>query len=123
MTRRQQKFIDSYDGDIKKAAQKAGLSYSYARRLIRCKEILTAIKNRIDTELRPKNISTRQERQRFWSDVMNDSDVSMRNRLRASELMGKSEMDFPNKLEVAGADGGPLPPIKVVVLGKSKRKK
>jgi len=109
LTDKQQKFIDCYDGDTKKAATKAKISYQYARRLATRSNILKAIRNRIDTEIRPSMIATRLERQKFWSDVMKDDQNSMKDRLKASELMGKSEMDFPNKTELSGPGGEPIP--------------
>ena len=100
MTDKQQKFVDCYDGDIKKAAKKAKISYGYGRNLMTKCDILAAIRTRIDTEIRPLRIASRQQRQQFWTDVMNDKDQPMPNRLRASELLGRSEMDFPNKTEL-----------------------
>ena len=38
--------------------------------------------------------------------VMKDAELDLNGRLKASELLGKSEADFTDK--VAGADGGPL---------------
>ncbi len=58
-TTKQQKLIDCYDGNIKEAAEKAGLSYDYARRLVTKSHILKAIRNRQDTEVRPKEIANR----------------------------------------------------------------
>ena len=98
LTVKQQRFIDAYDGDIQKAAKKAKVSYQYARRLATKSNILEAIKNRQETELRPKTIATRQKRQQFWSDTMGSKDVEMKDRLRASELLGKSEADFTENL-------------------------
>jgi len=109
ITAKQQRFVDCYDGDAKKAAKKAKISYGYARQLLTKSNILTAIHNRIDNEIRPTMIASRQERQKFWSEIMKDKNQSMRDRLRASELLGKSEMDFPNKTEISGIDGGPIP--------------
>ena len=97
-TFKQQRFIDCYNGDIKKAAKKAGISYDYGRQLYTKSHILEAIKHRQDTEIRPKAIMTRQQRQQFWSDVADDEDVDMKDRLRASELLGKSEADFTENL-------------------------
>ena len=102
LTDKQQKFVDSYDGDIKKAAQKAGLSYGYCRRLVTKSHISEAIRNRQETEVRPKTIKNRQQRQEFWSKVMNDEDENMHNRIRASELLGKSEADFSENVKVGG---------------------
>ena len=109
LTDKQQKFIDCYDGDTKKAAKTAKLSYDYARRLVTKGHILKAIRYRIDNEIRPAMIATRQQRQKFWSDVMNGDGHSMKDRLKASELLGKSEMDFPNKTEISGVGGEPIP--------------
>ena len=119
ITDKQQKFIDCYDGDIKKSAKKAGITYGYARKLGTKRNILTAIRNRIDNEIRPKDISNRQQRQAFWSKVMNCDAYLIRDRLRASELLGKSEMDFPNKMVVTGDEGGPVQ-IQVVHFDKKK---
>jgi len=97
-TDKQQKFIDCYDGDVKKAAKIAEISYTYARQLRTKYNILEAIRNRQETEIRPGTIATRQQRQEFWTTVMNNGDEDMRNRLKASELLGKSEADFTEKL-------------------------
>ena len=93
-TVKQQRFIDAYDGDIQKAAIKAGVSYIYARKLYTKGNILRSIQNRQNTEVRPKAIMNRQQRQEFWTKVAKDEDEATRDRLRASELLGKSEADF-----------------------------
>ena len=93
-TVKQQRLIDCFAGDIKEAAEKANLSYGYARQLLTKPNILEAIRNRQDTEVGRRRIATRQERQRFWTRTMTDESVSMGDRLRASELLGKSEADF-----------------------------
>lgn len=97
-TTKQQRFIDCYAGDIKEAADKAGLSYDYARRLVTKSHILEAIRNRQDTEVRPKDIANRQERQSFWTKIMRDGGEDTRDRLKASDLLGKSEADFTENL-------------------------
>ncbi|MBN1125269.1 MAG: hypothetical protein JXA82_09690 [Sedimentisphaerales bacterium] len=94
MTVRQQRFVDCFDGDIKAAAQKADLSYDYCRRLVTKSHILEAIQTRQETEIRPCDIAGRQERQSFWSQIMRDPGEDIKNRLRASELLGRSEADF-----------------------------
>lgn len=97
-TVKQQRFIDVYVGDCKEAAKKAGLSYDYARRLVTKSHIFQAIKNRQDTEVRPKEIANRQRRQEFWTSVMDDEGEETRDRLKASELLGRSEADFTENL-------------------------
>jgi phage terminase small subunit len=93
ITAKQQKFIDCWDGCIKTTAQKAGLTYVYCRKLATKRHIRELIRARQDLELKPE-IANRQQRQKFWTDVLNDSSCSMRDRLKASELLGKSEADF-----------------------------
>ena len=93
-TVKQQRLIDSFAGNIKEAAEKAEISYGYARQLLTKPNMLEAIQSRQDTEVRRRRIATRQERQRFWTRTMTDESVSMGDRLRASELLGKSEADF-----------------------------
>ena len=93
-TVKQQRFIDAYDGDIKKAAVKAEITYQYARRCATKSNIMAAIKSRQDTEVRPNTIMNRQQRQEFWTKVAESEDEAMRDRLRASELLGKSNADF-----------------------------
>jgi len=101
-TAKQQRFIDCYAGDIKKAAEKAKISYSYARKLMMAEgtkgNILEAIQDRQETEIRPKNIADRQERQAFWTQMMRDGKEDAKDRLKASELLGKSEADFTENL-------------------------
>ena len=103
-TVKQQRFIDCYDGNIKEAADKAGLSYSYARKLGTKRHILEAIRNRQDTEVRPKTIANRQQRQQFWTDTMNDKSEETKDRLKASDLLGKSEADFTENLHIKDED-------------------
>ncbi len=93
-TAKQQRLIDCYTGDIKEAAEKAEISYGYARNLMTKSDILEAVRNRQETEVRPIDIADRQERQEYWTRVMEDPDEPTVVRLRASELLGKSELDF-----------------------------
>jgi hypothetical protein len=104
LTIKQQRFVDVYDGDIKNAAVKAGLAYPYCRRLMTFGYIKSAIRNREDTK-RNNKIATRQERQEFWTKIMRgkvSKSLSNGDKMRASELLGKSEMDFVEKTVVEG---------------------
>jgi len=95
-TIKQQRFVEVYDGDLKKAAKKVGLTYQYCRKLATRPDIKTAIRNRESTK-NNKKIATRQERQEFWTRIMNgkvSKTLSNSDKMRASELLGKSEMDF-----------------------------
>ena len=104
LTTKQQAFVDFYDGSVKEAAQKANLSFGWARHLITFPHIIKAIQLRQNTEIRPKNIANRQKRQQFWTTVMNDFTEDMKNRLKASELLGKSDADFTENLHIKDDD-------------------
>ncbi len=102
-TLKQQRFIDFYEGNGTEAAVKAGYAERTARitasQLLTNPNISEAIKNR--TAKADKSVIwSREQRQKFWSDVSNDPKVSMSDRLRASELLGKSGADFIERREV-----------------------
>lgn len=96
---RQQAFVDAYDGDGVAAARKAGYSGTpevlaiTASKLLRVPKVREAIEARRATATKA-NIASREERQGFWTSVMRDQDGPMFDRLKASELLGKSEADF-----------------------------
>jgi hypothetical protein len=60
-----------------------------------------AIKERQAERIRP-NILSREQRQEWWSKVVQDQAEEMKNRLKASELLGKSEADFTDKIQHSG---------------------
>ena len=105
MTLKQKQFIEEYlvDMNATQAAIRAGYSaktaYSIGQRLLKNVEVSQTISSAM-TERRNKLIATREQRQAFWSSVMNDTDEDMRNRLKASELLGKSEQDFTDKVAI-----------------------
>jgi hypothetical protein len=46
-------------------------------------------------------VATREERQAFWTSVMRGEEgAEMSERLKASELLGKSQLDFKERVEV-----------------------
>ena len=99
LTPKQRLFVDAYCGDIKEAAKKAGYSYSYARNMVTdCDKVIEALKNRTDT-LSNSKIMNRQQRQEFWTKMATDEEVSNGDRLRASELLARSEADFLDRHE------------------------
>ena len=52
---------------------------------------------RLDAKTRQASIASRKIRQEFWTNVMQTA-PSMADRLRASELLGRSEADFTDNL-------------------------
>ena len=111
LTAKQQRFVDAYDGNATKAAIAAGYSektaYSAGQRLLKNDEILTAIQERENRRIQPL-IMTREERQTMWSEIARDKGERTQDRLKASELLGKSEADFVERQEISGPDQGPV---------------
>jgi len=107
LTTKQQRFVDFYDGNATDAARKAGYKgnanqlHAIGAQNLQKLTIKEAIDAR-EKKRNKKNIADREERQGFWTDVMNmnDNTVQMRDRLKASELLGKSQADFTEKVKV-----------------------
>ena len=105
LTSQQRRFVEAYTGNATEAAIKAGYSRDTAEaqgsRLLRNVKVATAIRSREAKAIRPL-IANREARQRFWTDVMEDKAVKMPDRLKASELLAKSEGDFFDRVEHSG---------------------
>ena len=75
-----------------------------AARLLKNAEVSAAIAARVASvsgHVR-KAIADRAARQAFWSGVMQDDMADMAARLKASELLGRSERDFVDRVEHSG---------------------
>ena len=111
LTAKQRRFVEAYDGNATQAAIAAGYSEKTAEVIghenLRKPKILAEIKSRETIRSTPL-IASRAERQQFWSSVMRDKEQMMRDRLKAAELLGKSEADFIERQEITGRDGAPL---------------
>ena len=100
MTGKQLKFISEYTKDFNatQAAIRAGYSqktaYSQGQRLLKNVEIQNVM-----SENRDKLIADRDERLKFWTATMRDDNEDMKHRLKASELLGKAQSDFTEKIE------------------------
>jgi phage terminase small subunit len=103
MNPRQRKFVEAYEGNAKAAAQAAGYATPSVdgARLMKNAEIVAAIARRESKNASPM-IADREERFRFWSQVMRDSLEDMPVRLKASELLGKANGDFLDRVEHSG---------------------
>jgi len=121
LTLKQQRFSDCYDGDLTRSAKTAGISITYASQLLKDPVIKRLIRAREKRRTR-KGIATRVQRQEFWTGVLLgeigtvtktiDKDgeeleelkvvtqPKMSDRLKASELLGRSEADFTDNLKV-----------------------
>lgn len=94
---KQSAFVEAYNGNATEAALKAGYSPKTAvfqgSKLLRNRKVAEALQTRQERESRAR-IATRQQRQEFWTETMQGTENEMRDRLKASELLGKSEGDF-----------------------------
>jgi phage terminase small subunit len=65
-----------------------------------------------------KRILTAQERQEWWTSVIlgHEPDADFKDRLKASELLGKSQADFVDRQELTGKGGGPVKTISKIEL-------
>mgnify|MGYP002856088713 FL=1 len=105
MTPKQERFVAEYlvDCNATAAAIRAGYSRKSASAIgnenLRKPEILEAIKKALE-EKNAALIASREERQKFWTETLRDVEEDMKNRLRASELLAKSECDFTERREV-----------------------
>lgn len=104
MTVLQEKFKEAYvtgetEGNGTRSAEKAGYKggprtwEQVAFANLRIPKIANAIVEQRN-EMRKESVATRQQRQLFWTTVYFDKSNTMGDRLRASELLGKSEADF-----------------------------
>lgn len=111
LTVRQRRFVELYNGNATEAAVKAGYSQKYANRiaaqLMDNEKIVEKIQTR-EAERDAAEIAGNAERKRFWTAVLRDESLPLKDRLRASELLGKSEGDFIDRKELTGRDGQPL---------------
>ncbi|MDW7774670.1 MAG: terminase small subunit [Desulfobulbaceae bacterium] len=121
LTVKQQRFVDLYDGNGVQAARAAGYKGNdntlavVAKENLRKPHLKAAIEAR-EQKAKEKGILTREERQRFWSDVIRGEEreritvdgeevevaPSMQSRLKASELLGRSQADFTDNVNNTG---------------------
>lgn len=103
LTSRQKAFSHEYarTGNAERAAIEAGYSEKYAR--ARSHEIVGKCRHLIDelnAEIASLKIADATERQEFWTALMRDEGQDMKDRLKASEILGKAQGDFIQKVEV-----------------------
>ena len=124
------KVINGYTGCAAETAKNIGMSVGYVEKLLRKDYVKAGIKQRADDEKQIEAVAHRVERQTFWSSVMRGEPqvveveevkdkkgrivevrktkkvADIKNRLRASELLGRSEADFVDKYHMLGTKEG-----------------
>ena len=102
-------FVDYYAacGNATESARKAGYSDKNAGvnadKLLKNPKIQHALAER-NKEVSQSRIATIKERQEFWTSVLRGEfdDAEMKDRLKASELLGKCQGDFIDRVESIG---------------------
>lgn len=112
LTEKRRCFCEAYasnGGNSAAAARAAGYKQPEPQgsRLIRLPVVAAALERLRETETRT-SIATRQERQEFWSSVARDPEEQMKYRLKAAEMLGRSQADFVDRKEITGANGTDL---------------
>lgn len=108
LTVKQQRFVEAYDGNGTAAARAAGYRGSdavlgtVAYENLKKPEIKAAIEARAQPATE-RRLLKRTARQDFWAEVAENEKETTANRLRASELLGKSEADFTEKVQHSAA--------------------
>jgi len=127
LTTRQLRFVAFYDGNASEAARKAGYKGKphtvevIGYQNMKNPRIIEAIQKR-EEKRNAEDIASREERQEFWTRIIRGEELqeklvrgknhkrkrvrvlpSMNERLKASELLGRSECDFTDKNILEGA--------------------
>lgn len=118
LTVKQQKFIDCYAGNATEAARLAGYKGNEnTLRVIGQENLLKpAIAKAIEARQKEEKtalIASREERQQTWTALMRDKRQDVKNRLKASELLGRSEGDFLDRHDHTSSDGSMTPPTAI----------
>ena len=112
LTERQRRFCEAYSsngGNALDAARQAGYKAAKQQGAENMeKPVIRVALEKLRLATTNAAIMTRQERQAFWTLVARSKDQDMKDRLKASELLGKSQGDFINRTEITGANGGPV---------------
>ncbi len=101
---RQYKFVAAFAGDALKAYLAAGYkdgrsAATSALHLLANPKVAAAIRARDGTP-EMKAVLTRIERQQLWTRWALNEELDLGHRLRASELLGKSQCDFVERLDI-----------------------
>jgi len=108
---RQRRFVEAYTGDAKAAAIAAGYSpRSAAHRgydALQVPEVAAEIKAR-EQKRRNLLIMDREQRQMWWTSVIRDEAQPMKVRLKASELLARSDGDFIERHRIGFDKDEPL---------------
>ena len=118
---KQLRFIELYNGNATETAKLVGYSRPdvAGTRLLKDVRICKAIQEKRSQEI-VEGIADRQQLQKLWTDVAFDKEETMRERLKSSELLGKSLGVFLDKTEHSGSVNFNVPPAITVIFSDEK---
>lgn len=110
LTLKQSRFVDAYMAyaNATEAARRAGYQgdavtlASVGYENLRKPQIMEAIRSRVEAD---DLVADRRTQQRFWTAIMLGPEYDMNHRLRASELLCKSQGGFAPELSLPSAEG------------------
>ncbi len=111
LSERQRRFVEAYLGEAMgnatEAAAKAGYSgdrvvlASQGHHLLRNPKIRRAISERVKED---PGVATREERQRFYTEMLRSESVAPADRLKAAQILGKTQGDEIKRLIIEDPD-------------------
>ncbi len=97
--------MEAYQGNATEAAVAAGYSAKTARaqgaRLLTNVDIAKAIEKRAERDAKPA-IASREERQELLTSIMRADEEKTADRIKATEILGKMNGDFLERIEHSG---------------------
>jgi phage terminase small subunit len=102
ITERQQRFVEAYAacGNATEAARKAGYTDPSKGRQLVAKSNVAAAIAALAEKRKSKSIASAEERHAFWTRVFKSGRYEMKDRLKASELLGRAQGDFLERHEI-----------------------
>ena len=113
LTPKQQKWIDEYIkcDDLTTATRNAGYSGNLAslramgyQNKVKFKDLLEARRKELDANITNETVAELEDIFKFWTDVLNDPNARMTDRLKASEYLAKAKGGFVEKRQVQVID-------------------
>ena len=108
LTAEQRKFVQVYDGDEERVAKALEVPVKTVRSWLKIAAVRDGIRARTGKSVVKNEIATREDRMKFWTEMMTDEMLPQDTRLKASELLAKAECDFSERHIHEGPNGGPV---------------
>jgi hypothetical protein len=93
LTENEVKFIEAFQGDVRQAAELAGIHFGTAHRMLRRAHVTKALRARSKATINDL-IAGKEERMIFFSELLRDQSAAAKDRLKAGELLCKMGGDF-----------------------------